>query len=150
MIVNLKYNCNPYGNHKVAARKPLVDTRKRREPTVGNHQIPKGESQRKESKETTEQSETVHRMAIRTHLLINTLKIMSWTPQNTERQNGLKKHDTSMYTAYKKLASNLKTDWKWRDGKISLASGNQLCWPSNKKRKSRVKHLESLKVIFSL
>lgn len=77
MIVNLKHNCNPYGNHKVAARKPLVDTRKRKEPTVGNHQITKGESQRKESKETTEQSETVHRMAIRTHLLINTLKIMS-------------------------------------------------------------------------
>ena len=33
MIVNLKYNCNPYGNHKVATRKPLVDTRKRKEPT---------------------------------------------------------------------------------------------------------------------
>lgn len=112
MIVNLKYNCNPYGNHKVATRKPLVDTRKRKEPTYycrksSNHKRREPEKREQRNYRTVRNSSQNGN----TYILIN--KYFENNELNSpeyREAEWIKKHDTSMYTAYKKLTSNLKTD----------------------------------------
>ena len=67
-------------------------------------------------------------MAISTYLSINILNAnglnSSIKRHRVKVVDWIKENMIFLYAAYKRFTLELKTDWKWEDGKISDANGN--------------------------